>query len=564
MELHAPEATLEEGIRLLDERRLPEARVALERVVREHRASVAGWTHLGLACEALGDYDAARSALRTAAGLDPDAPDVQHGLGLVALRVGDFERAQAYFEAAIRLQPHPGYYNNLSLVLRHLGRSEESDAAVRRAVELAPDDAMLHSNMILYLNYAHGDDGSRLRAEADAWGRRHAAPLERRSRTGFPDRNRDRGRPLRVGYVSPDFRLHAVAFFLEPLLQAHDRGAVEIFCYSDVRVADDVTRRLRAQAGHWREAHAMDDDALERAMLADEIDIAVDLAGHTGGNRLQLFGRRVAPVQVSYLGYLGTTGVPAMDFRFTDAIADPVGRTEAYSSEELVRLAGGMFVYAGNAEVPLAPAPPMMQSGVVTFGSFNPLTKITDATLRRWCALLERLPNSRLLIKAIGLGAEAQRDALRRRVAEAGASPERLVLLGPEERVDRHLERYNEVDIAVDTYPYNSITTAFEALWMGVPLVTRAGSTQISRFAASTLTHLGLEDLVVATEAEYVEKAVALAGSPARLAELRRTLRGRLQRSTLCDAKRLAREVEGAYRAMWTRWCDDADRAARA
>lgn len=551
-----PAHAVEEGIRLFAERRLADARRVLEAAVAADRKQVGAWTNLGLACEALGDYDAARAALRTAAGLDPDDHETQHGLGLVSLRVGDFERSEAYFRNAIRRHEHPGYYNNLSLVLRHLGRSEESDAAIRKAVELAPHDAMLHSNLILYLNYAHGDDGARIRAEADAWARRHAA--EKRGRGDFAELDRSPSRRLRVGYVSPDFRLHAVAFFFEPLLRAHDRSRVEVVCYSDARVPDDVTRRLRGLADVWREAHTMSDDALERAMLDDRIDVAVDLAGHTGGNRLPLFARRVAPVQVSYLGYLGTTGVPAMDYRFTDAVADPPGRTGSFSSEQLVRLEGGMFVYEGNRGVEVPPEPPVTRTGGITFGSFNPLTKITEATLRRWSAVLAGVTGSRLLIKAASLGAAAQRDTLWRRAVNAGVDPERLVLLGPEEQVAQHLARYNEVDIAVDTYPYNSITTAFEALWMGVPLVTRAGPTQISRFAASTLTHVGLEDLVVTTEDAYVQRAISLARDVDRLRQLRRTLRGRMEASSLCDSSRLARSVESAYGDMWARWCAEA------
>lgn len=553
--------TVDEGIRLFGERRPADARRVLEQAVREDRKHAGAWTTLGLACEALGDYDAARGALRTAAGLDPDSHETQHGLGLVALRIGEFERAEAHFRNAIGLHPHAGYYNNLSLVLRHLGRSDESDAAIRTAVELAPDDAMLHSNLILYLNYAHGDDGARLRVEADAWGRRHSAPFEHRRRTDFPRHNRDRARPLRVGYVSPDLRLHAVSFFLEPLLRAHDPAQVEVVCYSDARVADDVTRRLRGLAALWREAHTMNDDALERAMLDDGIDIAVDLAGHTGGNRLPLFGRRVAPVQVSYLGYLGTTGVPAMDYRLTDEKAEPPSTTEAFSREELVRLRGGMYVYAGDPSVAQADAPPSTRSGAITFGSFNHITKITDAGLATWSRVLQRVPNSRLLIKAVSLGAEAQRETLRGRAMQAGIGVERLVLLGPEDTVARHLARYNDVDIALDTYPYNSNATAFEALWMGVPLVARAGPTQISRFAAATLEYLGLDDLVASSADDVVEVAAALAANAPRLAELRRSLRGRLAASSLCDTARLAREVETAYRRMWHRWCDDVERA---
>jgi len=549
---------LDDGVRLLRARRFADARRVLDDVVRDDRRNAAGWVQLGLACEALGDYDAARRALRNAAGLEPDSADAQHGLGLVAMRVGDLERAQAHFEKAISIAPVAGYYSNLATVLRQLGRSDASDDAIRKAVELAPQDPLLHSNLILFRNYAHGDDGARLRAVADAWGKRHAQ--SRRPRLGFRDRDRAADRRLNVAYVSPDFRLHAVAFFIEPLLRAHDPTRVRIFCYADVKAPDDTTARIRGLGVEWRDAHAMTDDALEHAMLADAIDIAVDLAGHTSGNRLPLFGRRVAPVQVNYLGYLGTTGVPSIDYRITDARCDPPGATEAFNSEELIRLPGGIYSYTGDPGVRANAEPPVTRNGFITFGSFNQVAKITDETLLLWGRVLASVPDSRLLVKAVTLDAEPQRDTLRARAARAGIPGGRLVLAGPEESVTQHLGRYNDVDIALDTYPYNSNATAFEALWMGVPLVARKGSTTISRFAAAVLGYLDLDDLAGSDGDEYVRIATMLAGDRTRLSELRSGLRDRLATSTLCDPARLAREIEDAYRTMWRRWCADAGR----
>jgi protein O-GlcNAc transferase len=556
--IESAQQVIDEGIRLFNARQPLDARRALERATGIDRKAIAAWTNLGVACEALGDFDAAREAFRTAAGLDPDSAVAQHGLGLVSLRINDFERSELYFRNAIRIDPVAGYYNNLSILLRTLGRAEESDACLRKAVELAPDDAAMHSNLVLYLNYTHGHDGARLRAEADAWARKHGDRLVERQRLEFPKRDRARDRRLRVGYVSPDLRLHAVTFFLQPLLAAHDRAAVEIYCYSDARVPDDVTRRVREMSDGWCEAHTLDDAALTRKILDDEIDVLVDLAGHTGRNRLPVFARRAAPIQVSYLGYLGTTGVSAMDARFTDAVADPPGKTEAFSSEKLVPLPGGIFAYTGNADVPVADAPPSRAAGVITFGSFNALQKFTDETLRRWSLVLAKLPGSRMCLKAFGLAEEGQQDALRQRFASIGGDPSRLILLAPEDNVVAHLSRYNEIDIALDTFPYNGITTTFEALWMGVPVITRAGATQISRFGASTATHLGLDDLVANSDDEFVAKAVALAQDAARLADLRRTLRPRMNASTLCNGTRLAREIESAYRRLWHAWCDDA------
>jgi len=548
---------VDEGIRLFNARDPAGARRSLEAAVRADRAAIAAWTNLGVACVALGDLSAARDAYRTAAGIDPESADAQHGLGLVALRVGDFERAELYLRNAVRIAPVAGYYNNLSIALRSLGKSDESDACLRKAVELAPDDAAMHSNLILYLNYAHGSDGARIRAESDAWARRHADRLLERSRLDFRQRDATRKRRLRVGYVSPDFRLHAVTFFFEPLIAAHDGAAVEVFLYSDTRQVDDVTQRIRSYADEWREASALDDDALARRVLDDEVDVLVDLAGHTGNHRLLVFARRVAPVQVSYLGYIGTTGVPTMDYRFTDAAADPPGRTEAFSSETLVRLPGGMFSFAGDRSVAIDPSPPVERTGVVTFGCFNQLQKIGSDTLRLWARILARVPGSRAWIKTFGLVDESQHEVLRERFATVGGDPSRLLLSAPEETVGAHLHRYNEVDVALDTFPYNGITTTFEALWMGVPVVTRAGETQISRFGASTVTHAGLADLVVTSDDDYVEKAVSLAGDRVRLAELRRTMRARMLASPICDGARLARAVEGAYREMWVAWCSE-------
>jgi protein O-GlcNAc transferase len=548
---------VEEGIRLFNARQPLEARRTLEGAVKRNRKAIAAWTNLGVTCELLGDVNAANHAFRTAAGLDPDSAVAQHGLGLVAMRVADFERAELYLRNAIRIDPVAGYYNNLSIVLRSLGNTEESDACLRKAVELAPDDASMHSNLVLYLNYSHGHDGARLRAEADAWARRHGDRLMERSRLDFATRDQSRERRLRVGYVSPDLRLHAVTFFLQPLLAAHDRDAVEIHCYSDAPVADDVTRRIRAGSDGWCEAHELDDVALTRRILDDKIDVLVDLAGHTGRNRMTMFARRAAPVQVSYLGYLGTTGLRTMDYRFTDAIADPAGATEAFSSEALVPLTGGIFAYTGNREAPITADPPSRANGVVTFGSFNALQKMNDETLRRWSRVLAGVAGSRLCLKAFGLAEEGHREALRQRFAAQGGDPARLIPLAPESDVASHLARYNSIDIALDTFPYNGITTTFEALWMGVPVVTLAGATQVSRFGASTMTHVGLADLVAQDDDAYVTKAIALARDAVRLSELRRTLRDRMASSTLCDGARLARAIEAAYRRMWLTWCDE-------
>jgi protein O-GlcNAc transferase len=420
----------------------------------------------------------------------------------------------------------------------------------------------MHSNLLLGLLYSLGDDGAAIRAEHDGWARRHAPGAASSPAAGFRDRDRDPGRRLRVGYLSPDFRLHSVAFFFEPLIRAHDRRVVEVFCYSDVRNPDDVTGRIREQASQWRDAHTLDDDALRRQIADDRIDILVDLAGHTGFNRMPMLAQRAAPVQASYLGYPATTGLATVDYWITDALGDPPDQTDAFFTEKLWRLPGPMHAYTGDARVPLPGAPPAESRGAVTFGSFNHLQKITDETMRAWSEILRRVPDGRLRVKAIGLAADATRESVRERFIALGGDDARFELLRPEDSVGSHLARYGEIDIALDTFPYICVTTTFEALWMGVPVITRVGRTHVARMGASILGPIGLDELAVRSDAEYVDRAVALAGDRGRLRELRTSLRTRLAGSSLCDPVRLARQMEQGYRAMWTAWCSEPARRA--
>jgi predicted O-linked N-acetylglucosamine transferase (SPINDLY family) len=360
---------------------------------------------------------------------------------------------------------------------------------------------------------------------------------------------------LKVGYVSPDFRTHSVSHFVEPLLRGHDRHEVEVFCYAEVARPDAVTASLKGFADHWQETVGLSDNALAERIRADGIDILVDLAGHTANNRLPLFALRPAPVQVTWLGYPNTTGLETIQYRLVDAVTDPSGEADAWASEALVRLKDGFLSYSAGRNTPATTAPPCLEAGVVTFGSFNNPAKMSPSTLDAWATLLSRLPHAKLLLKGKPFADSAARAMVLANLTKRGVAAERVELAPWSPGIDAHLATYNRVDIALDPFPYNGTTTTCEALWMGVPVVTLCGDRHAGRVGASLLTQVGLTELIASSVEEYVEIAGGLAADPGRLNEMRRTLRPRMAASPLCDGRSFARRVEAAYRAMWQDWC---------
>jgi predicted O-linked N-acetylglucosamine transferase (SPINDLY family) len=384
------------------------------------------------------------------------------------------------------------------------------------------------------------------------WAERHAEPLARLIR---PHANsRDPDRVMRVGYVSGDLWEHAVSFFFEGLLASHNPSQVEVFCYADVMRPDATTERLRGLAPRWRDIARRNDDEVAQMVREDGIDILVDLAGHSTGNRLQVFARKPAPVQVTYIGYPHTTGMRAMDYRIVDAITDPPGADTTHT-ERLVRLSRPFLCYRPAADAPEVGALPADGAGHVTFCSFNALAKIRRPTVELWGRVLAAVPESRMILKAPRLQDEAPRGAIRGWFKEAGIAADRVEFVAGTKGFLEHLAVYGRADIGLDTFPYHGTTTTCEAMWMGVPVVTRAGGAHRSRVGVSLLTAVGLADLVAATPEEFVSKAAALAGDRERLRGLRAGFRERMRASALMDCAGLARAVEEAYRNMWRSWC---------
>ncbi len=535
--------------------RLEAAAGALEHAVKSAPGMHEAHLNRGTVLMHLGRFDDAVASLQRALELKPDLRGAWITLAAVHLLASRLAESEQACRRALEISPDDtDVLVNLGSCLQQQGRLREAVEVTRQVVARRPDFALAWSNLLLNQNY---DDAVEVRAlfrEHQAFGR-HFSP--RRDRGFFADRTSPGSRRLRVGYVSPDFRNHVVARFFEAVLDAHDRAAFEIICYHSDNRADEVTARLRASADLWRDIAAMDDDEAEAQMLEDRLDVVVDLAGHTSGNRLALIGRRVAPVQATWLGYPNTSGLPAMDWRITDAQADPPGLSDEIHTEKLHRLPEVFLAYRPGPDAPAITETPCIVNGYVTFGSFNNFAKISDSVIRLWGEILAALPEARLRMKTMSLRDGEVQKALHDRLARLGCDVDRVTLSGPVPGLANHLARLAQVDIALDAYPYHGTTTTCDCLWMGVPVVTLAGDRHASRVGVSLLSSVGAQDLISTSAEMYVEKAVALARDRAALVRWRRELRPRMAASPLTDHVRFAGRLEAAYRHMLEQWRRD-------
>jgi predicted O-linked N-acetylglucosamine transferase (SPINDLY family) len=363
-------------------------------------------------------------------------------------------------------------------------------------------------------------------------------------------------RRLRIGYVSPDLRNHSVAFFIEPILMSHSKEHFEIYCYSDVSSPDEVTHRIQKHANHWRSIVGISDEKVAELIRRERIDILIDLAGHTGGvNRILLFARKPSPVQISWIGYPSTTGLSTIDYKIVDDLTDPDGKTDQYYTEKLIRLPETFLCYLPDKNCPDVAALPALYKSFITFGSFNNFPKIGQQVILLWTEILKKVPNSHLIIKSLSFYDQTVISYIRNLFLDQGIEAERIELLQPFPSLREHLALYNRIDIGLDTFPYNGTTTTCEALYMGVPVITLAGNTHVSRVGVSLLSTVGLPELIAQTPEEYVAKAVNLAKDIEKLKSLRISLRGMMSRSPLTDAKKFTHHLEKAYQKMWATWC---------
>jgi protein O-GlcNAc transferase len=565
-----------------------EATTCFHEALRLEPQFVEALYNLGSVLSRMGRFDEADTSCRQAIAIQPDSAEAHHNLAFALGERGWLAEAEAHYRRAIEIKPEfVDPYVNLTSVLGKFGRLDEAEACSRDAIRLDPTRADAHVNLgfvlvekghvaealafyreaerlhpdsrpvqssYLYgLNYDPEVDPQTLLAEHRRWGVRQQEDVPAIGPKPCHDRGRDR--PLRVGYVSADFRVHPVAYFLRHILRHHDRLQVEPICYSEVTAPDALTEQLQSLSHAWRPIFGMNDEQVVEMVRHDAIDILVDLSGHTARHRMGLFAHKPAPIQATYLGYPNTTGLTTIDYLLTDAVTDPPD-DPTWSSEIPYHLPDIFCCYSPPEDAPEVNLLPALRAGV-TFGSLHKLPKLNPRVLQLWAELLKAVPTSRLLLYRNNLRGERKQEILDDFQAQ-GIAADRLDLRNVVEGGASHYAVYQDIDISLDVFPWSGHTTACESLWMGVPIVTIRGNRHAGRMTASVLTCLGLRELIAETPQQYLDTATQLAGDLDRLAELRRTMRDRMSRSPMGDGRTWTKNLDNAYRAMWHRWCDAA------
>ncbi|MFC7514231.1 tetratricopeptide repeat protein [Herbaspirillum sp. GCM10030257] len=493
--------------------------------------------------------DAVRCYEKALSFNDEDA-DTHYNLGNALLDLARYDDARQSFQKSVAINPkNTDGYNNLGNLVRDQGEPELAVDLLRKSLTIDPRRNDIHSNLLFTMLSAPSCSADQTFAEHLRFAEQFEAPLKPfwQAHHNAPDPHKR----LRIGYVSGDFRNHAVANYFEPTLARHDKSQVEVFCYYNHHQQDDITHRLAALSDHWIVCKEMSDDALAQRIRDDGIDILVDLSGHTAYNRLLTFARKPAPIQLTWIGYPYTTGLAAMDYRLTDAGMDPPGLTECHNTETLLRLpATSQFQPA--AMRPPVNALPALSQGTFTFASLNNLGKITEPAIALWSRILSALPHARLVLGNIN--DEPTRQKMADSFGRHGIHADRLVM-HPKMAMPEYLALHHQIDLALDPFPYNGGTTSLHALSMGVPVLTLAGSSPVTRSGASIMGNAGLPEFVTASEEEYLQRAIEIAQDLPRLDQIRQSLPARLM-SPGHPGQRFTQDLETAYRQIWTKWCN--------
>ena len=540
------------ALALLAARRTAEAEKHFRHAVQVKPDFVEGWENLATCLKTQDRLDEALACHGKVAVLQPKYASGWYNYGLTLSFIGRYADALACHERALAADPNfaLGRFGRAQ-ALHQSHRMAEAVTDYEKFLALEPRHHEARSYRLFALHSLGGISREKLFADHVEYGRSVGGAITQEfSNSPEPDRR------LKIAFLSPDLRTHSVTFFLEPLLSRLDREAFEIYLYHDHFREDEVSARLRGLSSKWRNFIGQSAETVEATIRADAPDILIDLAGHTGvSNRLPLFARRLAPVQITYLGYPNTTGVPAMDYRFTDAVADPLGEADPFATEKLVRFAPTAWTYSPSAEAPEVAPAPCIERGHITFGCFNTPAKITEPMLELWAKILVAVPNSRFCLKGAGLDNAGLRAGYISSFAQAGVGAERLDFLARTPDTRSHLACYHGIDIALDTAPYNGTTTSCEAMWMGVPVVSLVGDRHMARVGASLLAAVGHSDWATASESDYVACAVALASDSSSLSTIRTNLRADLLRSPLLDHAAQSVRFGAALRECWKHWC---------
>lgn len=538
-------------------KRFAEATDAFTNAVELQSDYSVAWFNLGSIELESGHIDKAEAAFSRCLEYDPNHAEACHMLGKIFADRSDYHEALALFKKAESLNPNsPILFINLGNLLKFMGRSDAAIGYYNKAAELLGDDSSSLSNKLLCMLCANSRTAEEIFTEHRKYGKLFADHLLAPSTVHPNDKSPDR--PLKIGYVSRDFRAHPVAFFIEPILASHDRSVFSVHAYLDQPQTDQITAQLLQHVDNARIIDGMSDEEVADLVRKDGIDILIDLSGHTAYNRLLVFAQKPAPVQATWLGYAATTGLLSIDYRITDEKADPVGMTEAYHSETLYRLPNSFICYRPVINAPGIGPLPARKKQRVTFAAFNHLAKLTPKAVAVWSQILAGVHDSHIIIKAQGLHHSDMQKDISDQFARHSIHKERIEFFGkfPDmSGIYSHLDLFNQVDISLDTFPYNGTTTTCESLWMGVPVITLAGDSHVSRVGVSLLTSVGLQDMVATSHDDYVARAVTLAKNLDLLELLRGNLRHMMHRSPLLDTVGFTRNLEAAYRDMWQRWC---------
>jgi protein O-GlcNAc transferase len=566
---------------------LDEALLSYQKTIELDPANAASFNLIGTICKDSGELDDAIVCYQKAVQLNPDFYEAYCNLGSVLLRKEITDAAIAQFQKALRLQPelvdahnmlgcalkdkgqldgailsfqkaiqlnpdHPEIYNNLGMAYQTKGQIDEAETCFRHAIQMRKN-CSFYSNLLFNMLYNGRHSEKTIYIEHLGF----AAQCADFNISSLPPyaNDRDPSRRLKIGYVSPDFMDHSVTFFIEPILLAHRRDQCEVFCYSNVSVQDHVTNRIKGYEVQWRDIAGMSDEDASELIRKEKIDLLVDLAGHTAYNRLLLFARKPAPVQISWIGYPATTGLPTIDYKIVDYYTDPPGTTEQFYSEKLMRLPESFLCYLPQKDAPDIGPLPALKNGYITFGCFNNFAKISTEAYSLWSDILRTVSGSRLILKWKSFSDKSTCEYAKNMFQQRGVHEERVILesWAPS---PQYLQSYNNVDIGLDTFPFNGITTTCQALWMGVPVISLSGTAYASRGGVSLLSNVGIPELLAKTPDEYREIAVGLAKNLKMLKSLRERLREKMMYSPLCDAQRFIADLETCYRKMWATWCN--------
>jgi predicted O-linked N-acetylglucosamine transferase (SPINDLY family) len=538
---------------LLAQDRAAEAEIAARKSLEIDAMRTSAAHNLGRALLSQGRREEAGQVLESVVARDPRNGHAWDLLGICRLEGGSLLAARQAFAQSVAADPsHAAPWVRLGGVCTHLGLDEEAVEAYRKAEALSPQDATQIGSTLLFALQYDGTHSTQEVFEAHrTWARRHAPvnPI-----TSVFRNSREPERRLRIGYVSPRFHQSSAAFLHVPVIERHDRDLFEIHCYAHQELDDSVTARIKASGVTWTDARSFNDRDLAARLRDDGIDIAIDLAGHTPGNRLSMFAHGPAPVTGTWLDYFNTTGMDCIDFLVTDAVSNPPGDSQPFT-ERLVRLPNCRYCWEPPAYAPaVEPTPLARGASSPVFGSFNRMAKLSPATRAAWCELLRAVPDARLVIKNSALGNAAEHAFFGMWFRDRGVDPERIEWHGASAH-DAMLAEYAAIDVVLDTFPYNGGLTTLEALWMGRPVVAVDGTTLISRQSKAILAAIGMPELCASDSGAFVEIAAGLIRDPARLEAISRSLRGRLQASALLDHGKFTRDLEAALRVEWRRWC---------